>query len=127
MNTVYDRIKTMPKDELQTLIYSIYLWGHINEQCNTDDEYYYMVFLDQPSHNIDLVVKNLEELELVMVREIPIDGGEPRYLSTKFYSDDDAYHHLKSMNPNLVMVDSTTFATPTTVYKIAPCDDGKLR
>lgn len=123
MNTVYDRIQTMTKDELQKLIYSIYIWGHLNEQCNVDDLYFYQTFLDAPDFNADTVVSSLDKIELFQVRVIPLDDTEPYYLGTKFLSDDDAYRYLKRLYSNIVTVDDTTYATPTIVYKIIPCEN----
>lgn len=124
--TVFDRIKTMSKDELQKLIYYIYLWGHLNEQCNVDDEYFYQKFLDLPSNRIDDVINSFDRTNPVKVREVSIDGGAPRYLDGKFFSVDDASQYLSRHIRHLVKVDDTTYATSTTIYKIIPCDGGKL-
>lgn len=124
--TVFDRIKTMPKDELQKLIYYIYLWGHLNEQCDVDDEYFYQQFLDMPSNRIDYVIKNFDNMCPAKVREIPVDGGSPTYWSTKFYSVEHAAVYLMEYVHNIVKVDSSTYATPTTIYKIIPCGSSKL-
>ena len=124
--TVFDRIQTMPKDELQKLIYYIYLWGHLNEQCNVDDEYFYQKFLDLPASHIDSVINSFDNLQPVKVREVPIEGGTPRYLSTKFFSVEDAAQYLTKNILGIVKVDNTTYATSTTIYKLLACDGGKL-
>ena len=124
--TVFDRIKTMPKDELQKLIYYIYLWGHMNEQCNTDDEYFYQQFLDLPSDRVDCIIDNFDKLQPAKIREISIDGGGLTYWPTKFYDVDDARIYLEEHINNIVKVDDMTYATSTTIYKIIPCDVGKL-
>ncbi len=124
--TVFNRIKTMSKDELKKLIYYIYLWGHLNEQCDADDEYFYQQFLDMPSTRIDDVINLFDNVHPVKVRQIPIDGSEPRYFSTKYFSVNDAAQHLTEYIPNLVKVDDMTYATSTNVYKLMPCTGGKL-
>ena len=111
----------MSKDELQKLIYSIYLWGHLNEQCGVDDMYFYQTFLDAPAFNADTVVSSLDKIEPMQVRVIPLNDTESYYLDTKFLSDDDAYYYLKGLHPDIVTVDNTTYATPTTIYKLMPC------
>ena len=126
LKTVYDRIQSMSKDELQKIICSIYLWGHIDEQCHNDDTLFYQQFLDAPAYCADTVVSALTTLEPVVVYEIPLDGGEPHYWDTKFLSSDDAYYDIKSLCPNIVTVDDVTYATPTTVYKLEACSFGTL-
>ena len=126
MATVYDRIQTMTKDELQKLIYYIYLWGHLNEQCNVDDEHLYGMLLDADAVYVDDIIKDFDNTHPIKVLVIPIEGGEPRYLDTKFLSDEDAYYHIKSLHRNLVTIDPTTYATSTIIFKFKPCDGGKL-
>ena len=74
--TVFDRIQTMTKDELQKLVYAIYLWGHINERCNLDDMYFYQTLLDAPSSTADDIVSSLADLEPYKVRVIPLCGND---------------------------------------------------
>lgn len=124
--TVFNRIQTMPKDELQKLIYYIYLWGHLNEQCDVDDEYFYQKFLDMPSTRIDDVINSFDSVHPIKVREVHIDGGVPRYFAHKFFSVEDASQYLTKHIHGIVKVDDTTYATPTTIYKFITCDGGKL-
>lgn len=124
--TVFDRIKTMPKDELQKLIYYIYLWGHTNEQCGVDDECFYEHLLDLPARHVDNIIDAMDNLSLYKVHEVCINGGTPRYLSYKFFSVDDAARYLTKHIHNITKVDNTTYTTSTTIYKIIPCDGGKL-
>ena len=116
--TVYDRIQTMTKDELQKLVYYIYLWGHINEECGVDDEYFYEYLLDLPARHCDNIIDALDNLQLYQVREVFINGGTPHYLSYKFFSVDDAAQYLTKHIKDITKVDDTTYATADAIYKI---------
>ena len=116
--TVFDRIKTMTKDELQKLIYYIYLWGHTNEQCGVDDECFYEHLLDLPSRHCDNIIDAMDNLHLYQVREVFINGGTPHYLAYKFFSVDDAAQYLTKHCKDIIKVDEVTYATSTTIYKI---------
>ncbi len=124
MNTVYDRIQTMTKDELQNFLYHIYLWGHLNEQCNTKDEHFYQTLLDQPIGYADAIVVNFDNLTPVRIKVIPLDDTmSPHELGIKFISHYNAYCYLREQLPNIITVDETTYATPNIIYKLIPCDD----
>ena len=119
--TVFDRIKSMSKDELQQLIHYIYKWGHINEQCGVDDECFYEHLLNLPDRHIDNIIDAMDNLQLYQVREVYINGGVPRYLGCKFFSVDDATQHLTRYVKDIIKVDDITYATSTTIYKIIAC------
>lgn len=119
--TVFDRIKTMSKDELQKLIHYIYLWGHTNEQCGVDDEYFYEHLLALDAHHVDNVINALDNLQLYHIRVYSFDGEPPIYLNTKFFGVDDASRYLTKNIKHIVKTDDTTYATPTNVYRIIPC------
>lgn len=119
--TIFDRIKTMSKDELQRLIHYIYKWGHINQQCGVDDECFYEHLLDLPDRHVDNIIDALDNLQLYQVREVFINGGTPRYLDYKFFGVDDATHYLTKHIKDIIKVDDTTYATSTTIYKIIAC------
>lgn len=122
--TVFDRIKTMNKDELQHLINVIYAWGHVNEQCAVDDTLFYKHFLDMPSNHMDSVIHDMDNLQLYeicvvhMHDDVHANGGVPRYLATKFFSVDDATQYLKKHNQFIIKVDSTTYVCDGVLYKI---------
>ena len=116
--TVFDRIRAMSKDELQQLIYYIYLWGHTNEQCGVDDESFYEHLLDLPTRHVDNIIDALDNLQLYQVREVFINGGVPHYLGCKFFSVDDAVQYLIKHCKDIAKVDDTTYATPVAIYKI---------
>lgn len=117
--TVYDRIKSMSKSELTTLIQSIYLWGHINEQCATDDEMFYLHFMNMPSTKIDDVIKSLENLTLYRVTVTTLDGSHSTKMATKFYSILDATDWLIRQH-HVEIVNSTTLANAKFVFRIEP-------
>lgn len=121
--TVFDRIKTMPKDELQKLIYYIYIWGHIYEQCGVDDEFFYKHLLNLDARHVDEIIDALDNLKLYQVVETYIYGGTPHYLRYKFFSVDDATNYITEHCPNVHKVDDMTYATPFNIYKIVPCSD----
>lgn len=119
--TVFDHIKTMSKDELQRLIHYIYKWGHINEQCGVDDECFYEHLLNLPARHVDNITSAMDNLQLYQVREVFINGGTPHYLGCKFFSVDDAAHHLTKYCKDIIKIDDTTYATDVAIYKIIPC------
>lgn len=119
--TVFDRIKTMPKDELQKLIYYIYLWGHVNQQCGVDDECFYEHLLDLPARHVDNIIDAMDNLKLYHIRVHSFDGEPPVYLGTKFFGTDDAGHYLTKHIKYITKVDDTTYTTSTHVYRIIPC------
>lgn len=119
--TVFDRIKSMSKDELQHLIYYIYMWGHINEQCGVDDEYFYEYLLDLPARHCDNIINALDHLQLYQICEICVDGGSSCYFDTKFFSVEDASRYLTEHIKHIVKADDTTYATITHVYRIITC------
>lgn len=119
--TVFDRIQTMTKDELQHLLHYIYKWGHINQQCGVDDECFYEHLLDLPDRHVDNIIDALDNLQLYQVREVFIYGGTPHYLSTKFFSVDDATQHLTKHIKDITKVDEVTYATSVAIYKIIAC------
>lgn len=123
--TVYDRIKTMPKDELQKFLYYIYLCGHLNEQCDVDDEVYYKHVLDCPADDIDSLITWFETLEPVRLHLIPRDGREPYYLDTKFYSFDDAVSYINKYYRFVMKIGNNKYTTSTGIFTITPCS-GKL-
>lgn len=116
--TVYDRIKSMTKDELQHLIHYIYLWGHTNEQCGVDDECFYEHLLDLPSRHVDNIIDAMDSLSLVRVRVHTFGKDDSYYLGTKFFSVEDATHYLEKHIGYLARVDDTTYVTPTNIYRI---------
>lgn len=122
--TVYDRIQTMPKDELQKLIYYIYLWGHTNEQCGVDDECFYEHLLDLPARHIGNIIDAMDNLTLYNIRMHSFDGEPPIYMNCKFFGVNDAGKYLASTIRNIHKVDDTTYTTPTTVYRIVPAMRG---
>lgn len=119
--TVFDRIQTMTKDELQQLIHYIYLWGHTNEQCGVDDECFYEHLLDLPARHVDNIVDAFKHLQLYQVREVHINDGTLRYLGYKFFSVDDASQYLVKHCKGITKVDNTTYATSEAIYKIIEC------
>jgi len=116
--TVFDRIQTMSKDELQKLIYYIYRWGHTNEQCGVDDECFYEHLLNLPARHVDNIIDAMDNLHLYKVREVCIGGGTPHFLGFKFFSVDDAARYLMKHCTDIHKVDDTTCATPYAIYKI---------
>jgi hypothetical protein len=116
--TVFDRIKSMSKDDLQKLIYYIYLWGHINEQCGIDDECFYKHLLNFHGCHVDDIISTMDNLCLCRVRESYIGGGSPHFLGIKFFSVDDAVQYLKKHLGDIRRIDDTTYATPFAIYKI---------
>lgn len=121
--TVFDRIKSMTKDELQQFIYYIYLWGHTNEQCGVDDECFYKHLLNLPARHCDNIIDALDNLKLYNIRIYSFDGKPPMYVDNKFFSVDDAQQHLARHIKHITKVDDTTYATTTNVYRIIPCDE----
>ena len=119
--TVYDRIRTMTKDELQRLIYYIYLWGHTNEKCGVDDECFYEHLLDLPSRHVDNIVDALDNLKLYKVCEVKINDGTPKYLDTRFFSITDTTEYLGKHIREITKVDDFTYATTEAIYKIIEC------
>lgn len=119
--TVYDRIKSMTKDELQNLIHYIYLWGHINEQCGVDDECFYEHLLNLPARHCDNIIDALDNLQLYQVKQVFINHGEPSYLSTKFFSIEDAAQYLKKYCRDITKIDDHVYMTSLAVYTIIPC------
>lgn len=119
--TVFDRIQTMTKDELQHLIHYIYKWGHTNEQCGVDDECFYEHLLDLPARHVDNIIDALDNLQLYQVREVFINGGIPHYLGMKFFGIDDATQYLTRYVKDITKVDDTTYATSVAIYKIIAC------
>ncbi len=119
--TVYDRIQTMTKDELQQLIHYIYLWGHTNEQCGVDDECFYEHLLNLPARHCDNIIDAMDNLQLYQVRQVFICGGEPHYLSTKFFSVDDATQYLKKYTKNITKINDNVYSTSLAVYTIILC------
>ena len=119
--TVFDRIRTMSKDELQHLIYYIYLWGHTNEQCGVDDECFYENLLDLPARHVDNIINALDELQLYNIRIHSFDGKPPVYLNFKFFGVDDAGQYLTKNIKHITKVDDTTYTTKVNVYRIVPC------
>lgn len=119
--TVFDRIKSMPQDELQQLIYYIYLWGHTNEQCGVDDECFYEHLLDLPARHVDNIIEAMDNLELYNIRIHSFDDKPPVYMSTKFFGIHDAGQYLTDTIRHITKVDDTTYATTTNVYRIIPC------
>lgn len=124
LTTVYDRIKTMTKDELQHLIHYIYRWGHINEQCGVDDKCFYEHLLDLPAHHCDNIIDALDNLKLYNVCVYSFGNEAPAYLSIKFFGVDDAGQYLTKHIRNITKVDDTTYVTPTNIYRIIPCMKG---
>lgn len=116
--TVFDRIQTMTKDELQHLIHYIYLWGHVNQQCGVDDECFYEHLLDLPARHCDNIIDAMDHLQLYQVREVFINGGTPHYFGYKFFSVDDAAQYLTKHIKDITKVDDTTYATSVAIYKI---------
>ena len=118
--TVYDRIRTMTKDELQRLIYYIYLWGHTNEQCGVDDECFYEHLLDLPARHCDNIIDAMDNLKLYNIRIHSFDGNEPIYMNTKFFGIEDAGRYLTENIQHIHKVDDTTYTTTKNVYRIIP-------
>jgi hypothetical protein len=121
--TVFDRIKTMSKDELQQLIYYIYLWGHTNEQCLVDDECFYEHLLDLPARHVDNIINAMNDLKLYNIRVYSFDDKPPVYVGHKFFGVDDAGQYLAKHIKYITKVDDTTYATTTNVYRIMPCGE----
>lgn len=119
--TVFDRIRTMTKDELQHLIHYIYLWGHTNEQCGVDDECFYEHLLDLPARYVDNIINALDDLQLYNICVYSFDGNPPRYLDRKFFGIEDAGQYLTKHIKYISKADDTTYATSTNVYRIIPC------
>ena len=119
--TVFDRIQTMTKDELQRLIHYIYKWGHTNEQCGVDDECFYEHLLDLPGRHVDNIIDAMDHLQLYQVREVFINGGTPHYFGMKFFGIDDATQYLTRYVKDITKVDDTTYATSVAIYKIIAC------
>ena len=120
--TVFNRIQSMNKDELQHLIHYIYKWGHINEQCGVDDECFYEHLLDLPARHCDNIIDALDNLQLHQIREVFIHGGTPHYLGMKFFGVNDATQYLTKHIKDITKVDDTTYATPVAIYKIISCN-----
>ena len=118
--TVFDRIRIMPKDELQKLIYYIYLWGHTNEQCGVDDECFYEHLLDLPERHIHNIIDAMDNLKLYNIRIHSFDGEPPVYMNTKFFGVHDAGHYLTKTFKHITKVDDTTYTTTKHVYRIIP-------
>ena len=97
--TVFDRIKSMTKNELAEFISAVYAWGHINEKCDVDDECFYEHLLDMPCRMAKEIVDALSELHLCKIRIIS-NGKEPEYMNTMFFSTDDALHYIYKYNNN---------------------------
>lgn len=116
--TVFDRIKTMTKDELQKLIYYIYLWGHTNEQCGVDDECFYEHLLDLPARHVDNIINALDNLSLVKVCIHNIEDPSVHYLGIKFFSIEDASQYLRKHIKGIIKVDDTTYANATNIFRI---------
>ena len=123
--TVFNRIKTMDKDELQKFLYYIYLCGHLNEQCDVDDEVYYKHILDCPSTDIDSLITWFESIEPVKVHIKPHDDGEPYYIDTKFYTVDDAVAFIYKYYRFVIKVSDTQYATSLGMCSIEPCGGWK--
>ena len=117
--TVFDRIQSMYKDELQKLIHYIYLWGHVNQQCGVDDECFYEHLLDLPARHCDNIIDAMDNLKLYNIVVHSFDG-KSEYLSFKFFSYDDAGQYLTKTIKHIIKVDDTTYATTTNVYRIIP-------
>ena len=118
--TVFDRIQNMTRDELQKLIYYIYLWGHLNEQCGVDDMRFYQQFLDMPSNRVDYIICELDNIKPVSILVTPLDGSGQHYLNNIFLSADDAVAYITTWLAN-IKIDDETYADTTAVYKIMPC------
>lgn len=115
--TAFDRIKSMSKDELCEFIQAVYQWGHINEQCATTDECFYKRLLDLPAHRVDGIVDAYHNLKLYQVKVYPIDGGEPFFMSMKYYSEADAEECLMRFN-HAQKTHKGTYKSAKYVYKI---------
>lgn len=123
--TVYHRIQTMTKDELQKFIYYIYLCGHLNEQCAVDDEVYYKHMLDCPSTDIDSLVTWFETLQPVKLHFTPNNGGSSYFIDTKFYSTEDAVSYIYKHHRFVTKVADDKYpkyATCMGRYSIMPCE-----
>lgn len=118
--TVFDRIQSMTKDELQHLIHYIYLWGHINEQCGVDDECFYEHLLDLPERHVHNIINAMDNLQLYNIRIHSFDGEPPVYMNTKFFDIHDAGHYLTKTFKHITKIDDTTYTTTKNVYRIIP-------
>jgi hypothetical protein len=128
--TVFDRIKTMSKDELQKLILSIYTWGAINERCNSHNKHYYEHLLDLDASCVDDIINMLDTLELYEVKAFTLLERTPQpkdyypITSTKFFSVDDAAQFIIKYGPkdSLHKVDELTYESFLNLFKIVPCN-----
>lgn len=118
--TVFNRIQTMSKNELQKLIYYIYLWGHTNEQCGVDDECFYEHLLDLPARHVDNIIDAMDNLKLYSICIYSFDGEPPVYMNTKFFGIHDAGEYLTKTIRYINKVDDTTYTTTKNVYRIIP-------
>lgn len=128
-STVYDRIRTMSKSELDCLIQAIYHWGHINEECNTDDTLFYRHFLDEDESMVDYTINRLATL--VLYRVTVHDGEHDIPMRTKYYSLEDAIEWLtRKYNAKVLYVgqepsgyDNAIMDNGTYKFSITPVED----
>ncbi len=119
----HDRIQAMSKDELQKLIYCIYLRGHLNEQRGIDDAHFFEHLMNLDARHVDNIIDAMDNLTLYHIRIYSFDGEPPIYMNCKFFGVGDAGKHLTSTIRNIYKVDDTTYTTTTNVYRIIPCNE----
>lgn len=128
--TVFDRIQAMSKDELQKLIYCVYLRGHLNEQCGIDDAHFFEHLMNHDARHVDNIINMLDTLKLYEVKAFTLLERTPQpkdyypITSTKFFSVDDAAQFIIKHGPkdSLHKVDELTYESFLNLFKIVPCN-----
>ena len=95
--TVFERLKSMTADELQSFILTIYQWGHANERCGTNDSFYYKHLMSYDQSCIDDIINDYDKYgkHLHKLKVSDHDGSNSRYLSTRFFSVEDADEYIR--------------------------------
>jgi hypothetical protein len=98
--TVFERLKSMSSDELQTFILTVYKWGHINERCGTGDEHYYKRLMSYDSHHIDDIIRDydLYATHLYKIKVTKCGSTGYHYVHTRFFGVDDAVEYIHKVH-----------------------------